>query len=133
MQDKHEFFMWRALELARRAWGAPHPNPMVGALIVEGGEVVAEGFHERDGAPHAERAALAALGRKAKPGAILYVTLEPCSTHGRTGACTEAIIAAGIKHVVAGATDPNPAHAGRGFEVLRTAGVEVTKRCKSVS
>jgi diaminohydroxyphosphoribosylaminopyrimidine deaminase/5-amino-6-(5-phosphoribosylamino)uracil reductase len=126
MQDKHEFFMWRALELARRAWGATYPNPMTGALIVEHGEVVAEGFHERDGAPHAERAALAALGRKAKPGAILYVTLEPCSTHGRTGACTEAIIAAGIKHVVVGATDPNPAHAGRGFEVLRTAGVEVT-------
>ncbi|HXA14673.1 MAG TPA: bifunctional diaminohydroxyphosphoribosylaminopyrimidine deaminase/5-amino-6-(5-phosphoribosylamino)uracil reductase RibD [Opitutaceae bacterium] len=126
MQEKHEFFMWRALELARRAWGETHPNPMAGALIVEGGEVVAEGFHARDGAPHAERVALTALKRKPKPGAILYVTLEPCSTHGRTGACTEAIIAAGIKHVVAGATDPNPAHAGRGFEVLRTAGVEVT-------
>jgi diaminohydroxyphosphoribosylaminopyrimidine deaminase/5-amino-6-(5-phosphoribosylamino)uracil reductase len=126
MQDKHEFFMWRALELARSAWGATHPNPLVGALIVEDGEVVAEGFHAHDGAPHAERVALAALGRKAKPGAILYVTLEPCSTPGRTGACTEAITAAGLKRVVVGATDPNPAHAGRGFEVLRAAGVDVT-------
>jgi diaminohydroxyphosphoribosylaminopyrimidine deaminase/5-amino-6-(5-phosphoribosylamino)uracil reductase len=126
MQDKHELFMWRALELARRAWGETHPNPMVGALIVEGGEVVAEGYHARDGTPHAERAALTVLGRKPKPGATLYVTLEPCSTHGRTGACTEAIIAAGIKHVVTGAPDPNPLHAGRGFEVLRAAGVEVT-------
>ncbi|HTQ30342.1 MAG TPA: bifunctional diaminohydroxyphosphoribosylaminopyrimidine deaminase/5-amino-6-(5-phosphoribosylamino)uracil reductase RibD [Opitutaceae bacterium] len=122
----HEFFMRRALELARRAWGETHPNPMVGALIVENGEAVAEGFHERDGAPHAERMALHALGRKPKPGATLYVTLEPCSTPGRTGACTEAIIAAGLKHVVAGATDPNPAHAGRGFELLRAAGLEVT-------
>ena len=121
-----EFFMRRALELARRAWGETHPNPMVGALIVENGEAVAEGFHERDGAPHAERMALHALGRKPKPGATLYVTLEPCSTPGRTGACTEAIIAAGLKHVVAGATDPNPAHAGRGFELLRAAGLEVT-------
>src|SRR5579884_4137554 len=122
----HEFFMWRALELARRAWGATHPNPMVGAVIVEDGKAVAEGYHEQDGAPHAERVALQALGRKPKPGAILYVTLEPCSTPGRTGACTEAIIAAGLKHVVAGAADPNPAHAGRGFELLRAAGVEVT-------
>jgi diaminohydroxyphosphoribosylaminopyrimidine deaminase / 5-amino-6-(5-phosphoribosylamino)uracil reductase len=122
----HEFFRRRALELARRAWGATHPNPMVGALIVENNEAVAEGFHERDGAPHAERLALQVLGRKPKPDAVLYVTLEPCSTPGRTGACTEAIIAAGIKRVVAGATDPNPAHAGRGFELLRAAGVEVT-------
>jgi diaminohydroxyphosphoribosylaminopyrimidine deaminase/5-amino-6-(5-phosphoribosylamino)uracil reductase len=126
MQDKHEFFMWRALELARQAWGDTHPNPMVGAVIVEGGEVVAEGFYARDGATHAERAALKALGRKPKSSATLYVTLEPCSTHGRTGACTDAIIASGLKRVVAGATDPNPAHAGRGFEVLRAAGVDVT-------
>ncbi|HTB81620.1 MAG TPA: bifunctional diaminohydroxyphosphoribosylaminopyrimidine deaminase/5-amino-6-(5-phosphoribosylamino)uracil reductase RibD [Opitutaceae bacterium] len=122
----HEFFMRRVLELARRGWGDTHPNPMVGALVVENGEIVAEGFHARDGAPHAERMALQALGRKPKPGATLYVTLEPCSTPGRTGACTEAITAAGLKRVVAGATDPNPAHAGRGFDLLRAAGIEVT-------
>ncbi|AKC82804.1 riboflavin biosynthesis protein RibD [Verrucomicrobia bacterium IMCC26134] len=117
--------MGRALELARRAWGRTHPNPMVGALIVEGGEVVAEGFHAQDGGPHAERVALAALGRAPKPGAVLFVTLEPCSTHGRTGACCDAIVSAGLRQVVVGATDPNPAHAGRGLERLRAQGVSV--------
>jgi diaminohydroxyphosphoribosylaminopyrimidine deaminase/5-amino-6-(5-phosphoribosylamino)uracil reductase len=117
--------MARALELARRAWGATHPNPLVGALIVEDGAVVAEGWHARDGGPHAERVALAALGRRPRPGATMIVTLEPCSTAGRTGACCAAIIGAGLARVVVGATDPNPAHAGRGLEVLRAAGVEV--------
>ena len=121
----HEQFMQRALELARQGWGTTHPNPMVGAVIVEGGKIVAEGFHAQDGGPHAERVALAALGRKAKPGATMYVTLEPCSTEGRTGACTDAIKAAEISCVVVGATDPLPEHAGRGFAVLREAGVEV--------
>jgi diaminohydroxyphosphoribosylaminopyrimidine deaminase/5-amino-6-(5-phosphoribosylamino)uracil reductase len=83
------------------------------------------GWHERDGGPHAERAALAALGRPPGAEATLYVTLEPCSTAGRTGACTEAIIASGLKRVVVGAVDPNPEHAGRGFERLRAAGIEV--------
>ncbi|HEY0944519.1 MAG TPA: bifunctional diaminohydroxyphosphoribosylaminopyrimidine deaminase/5-amino-6-(5-phosphoribosylamino)uracil reductase RibD [Opitutaceae bacterium] len=123
--DQHEVFMRRALELARLAWGRTHPNPLVGALIVEDGQIVAEGFHAEDGGPHAERVALEALGRRPKPGATLYVTLEPCSTQGRTGACCDAIKAAGISRVVVGATDPNPEHAGRGFEVLRAAGVEV--------
>jgi len=120
-----EVLMRQALGLARRGWGNTHPNPMVGALISENGRVVAEGFHARDGAPHAERVALAALGRRPKADAVLYVTLEPCSTEGRTGSCTEAILASGIRRVVAGATDPNPSHAGRGFTVLREAGVEV--------
>ncbi len=118
-------FMRRALELARRGWGTTHPNPMVGALVVEDGEVVAEGFHEKAGEPHAEINALRALGRKPGPGATLYVTLEPCCTHGRTPPCTEAIVDAGISRVVVGATDPNPAHCGKGFELLRAGGVEV--------
>jgi diaminohydroxyphosphoribosylaminopyrimidine deaminase / 5-amino-6-(5-phosphoribosylamino)uracil reductase len=120
-----ESFMQRALAMAERAWGLTNPNPMVGAIVVEKGRVVAEGFTAPDGGPHAERVALAALGRAPKAGASLYVTMEPCSTRGRTGACTEAIIAAGVKRVVVGATDPNPDHAGRGFEILRQAGVEV--------
>jgi diaminohydroxyphosphoribosylaminopyrimidine deaminase/5-amino-6-(5-phosphoribosylamino)uracil reductase len=123
---EHETFMRRALELARRGWGDTHPNPMVGALVVENGRIAAEGWHARDGGAHAEKAALAALGRTPAVGATLYVTLEPCSTAGRTGACTEAILAAGLRRVVVGATDPNPAHAGRGLAALRTAGVEVT-------
>jgi len=121
---EHEPFMRRALAVAKRAWGDTHPNPLVGAVIVEDGEVVAEGFHARAGEPHAEINALRALGRAPKPGATLYVTLEPCCTHGRTPPCTEAIVDAGLTRVVVGATDPNPAHAGHGFDVLRAAGVE---------
>lgn len=124
--ERDERFMRRAVALARRGNGDTHPNPMVGALIVEDGKIVAEGWHKRAGTAHAERAALAALGRAPKPGAEMFVTLEPCSTRGRTGACTEAIIAAGgISRVVVGATDPNPAHAGKGFEILRAAGIDV--------
>ena len=123
--NSHEHYMRRALELARQGWGFTHPNPMVGAVIVEDGKIVAEGFHAQDGGPHAEKAALIALGRKAKPNATMYVTLEPCSTAGRTGACTDAIKAAGISTVVIGATDPNPEHAGRAFTVLREAGIDI--------
>jgi diaminohydroxyphosphoribosylaminopyrimidine deaminase/5-amino-6-(5-phosphoribosylamino)uracil reductase len=117
--------MRRALALARSVWGTTHPNPMVGAVIVEEGHIVGEGATAPDGGPHAERLALLARGKTPRPGATLYVTLEPCSTQGRTGACTDAIIAAGIKRVVVGATDPNPAHGGGGFAVLRAAGIEV--------
>ena len=123
----HEAFMRQALAVAKRGWGDTHPNPLVGALIVEEGEVVAEGHHAQAGGPHAEIAALRALGRKPKPGATLYVTLEPCCTHGRTPPCTDAIVDAGLSRVVAGATDPNPAHAGKGYELLRAGGVEVTE------
>ena len=118
-------FMRRAIGLARRGWGRTHPNPMVGCVLVENGRVTAEGFHEKDGGPHAERLVLDSLMRNPGPDAALYVTLEPCSTTGRTGACTDAIIAAGIRRVIAGATDPNPAHAGRGYAALRSAGIEV--------
>lgn len=121
----HNWFMRRAIEVAKRGWGDTHPNPLVGALIVERGEVVAEGHHAKAGEAHAEVHALRVLGRKPKPGATLYVTLEPCCTHGRTPPCTDAIVDAGIRRVVVGATDPNPAHAGHGFEVLRAAGVDV--------
>ena len=117
--------MRRALELAQNVWGTTHPNPMVGAVIVEDGHVVGEGATAPDGGPHAERLALLARGKTPRPGATMYVTLEPCCTHGRTGACTEAIVASGIKRLVVGATDPNPEHAGRGFQILRAAGIEV--------
>lgn len=117
--------MRRAIELALRGWGRTQPNPMVGSVLAEEGVVASEAFHERDGGPHAERLVLASLVRNPRPDATLYVTLEPCSTQGRTGACTDAIIAAGIRRVVVGATDPNSDHAGRGYEVLRRAGVEV--------
>jgi diaminohydroxyphosphoribosylaminopyrimidine deaminase/5-amino-6-(5-phosphoribosylamino)uracil reductase len=123
--ENQAVFMRRALEAARRGWGNTHPNPMVGALIVENGRVVADGFHARAGEPHAEVMALRNLGRAPAPEATLYVTLEPCSTTGRTPPCVEAIIRAGVRRVVAGATDPNPRHAGRGFKLLRAAGVEV--------
>ena len=105
------------------------PNPMVGAVLVKGGKIIGRGWHRRAGGPHAEIEALRdAQKRGHNPrGATLYVTLEPCCTHGRTPPCTDAIIAAGIKRVVVGATDPNPKHAGRAFKILRRAGIEVTR------
>jgi diaminohydroxyphosphoribosylaminopyrimidine deaminase/5-amino-6-(5-phosphoribosylamino)uracil reductase len=120
-------FMRVALRLARRGLGATSPNPMVGAVLVKRGKILGQGWHRQAGKPHAEIEALndaRARGNEVK-GSTLYVTLEPCSTHGRTPPCTEAIKAAGIKKVVAGATDPNPAHAGRGFIILKRAGIEV--------
>ena len=119
--------MRRALELARQAWGRTHPNPMVGAVITEGGKIVAEGFHAKVGEPHAEVMALRALGRKPAADAVLHVTLEPCCTHGRTPPCVDAILAAGIRTVVVGARDPNPAHAGHGLKLLRAKGVAVVE------
>jgi len=121
----HEGPMRRALELAKTVWGTTHPNPMVGAVIMEKGKVVGEGATAPDGGPHAERLALAQLDKTPRPAATLYVTMEPCSTPGRTGACTDAIMAAGVARVVIGCIDPNPEHAGRGIEILRAAGIEV--------
>jgi len=116
-----------ALRLARRGCGATSPNPMVGAVLVKGGKILGRGWHHRAGEPHAEIEALRNAEKLGHPvrGATIFVTLEPCCTHGRTPPCTEAIIAAGIKCVVVGATDPNPQHAGRGFEILRSAGIKV--------
>jgi diaminohydroxyphosphoribosylaminopyrimidine deaminase/5-amino-6-(5-phosphoribosylamino)uracil reductase len=112
----------RALELAERGRGTTHPNPIVGAVVEQDGEIVGEGWHERRGEAHAEVLALRAAGRRAA-GATLYVTLEPCSHHGQTPPCTDAILAAGIARVVVGAADPNPEVDG--VETLRAAGVAV--------
>jgi diaminohydroxyphosphoribosylaminopyrimidine deaminase / 5-amino-6-(5-phosphoribosylamino)uracil reductase len=116
--------MRRALELAIDAVALAHPNPRVGAIVVRGHQKVGEGFHVYDHRDHAEIVALKQAGEKAR-GATLYVTLEPCCTTGRTGPCTKTIIAAGITRVVAAMEDPNPAVAGRGFEELKEAGIEV--------
>lgn len=119
-----ELIMRRAIELAKRGIGTTHPNPRVGAVVVNHGEVVGEGWHERPGGPHAEVMALEQAGEKANGGAI-YVTLEPCAAHGRTPACTDAIRKAGIKHVIYASSDPNPDMSG-GAKVLEAAGIEVT-------
>jgi len=116
----HEYYMKRALRLARR--GRTSPNPMVGAVIVRDGAIVGEGFHPRAGDPHAEIYALKEAGNKAR-GATMYVTLEPCCHHGRTPPCTEAIIEAGISEVYVAMTDPDPRVDCNGLEKLKAAGV----------
>jgi diaminohydroxyphosphoribosylaminopyrimidine deaminase/5-amino-6-(5-phosphoribosylamino)uracil reductase len=120
-------FMRLALRLARRGYGATSPNPMVGAVLVKGGKIIGCGWHRRAGLPHAEIEALRDAQKRGhnSKGATLYVTLEPCCTHGRTPPCTGAIIAAGIKKVVVGTKDPNPKHSGKGIKILRRAGIEV--------
>jgi len=116
--------MRQAIELAKKGEGTTHPNPRVGAVVVNHGQIVGEGWHERPGEAHAEVMALQQAGAEAKGGTI-YVTLEPCAAHGRTPACTAAIHRAGIRHVVFASSDPNPAMAG-GAKVLQALGVEVT-------
>ena len=113
----------RALELAERGRGTTHPNPIVGAVLALDGEVVGEGWHERQGGPHAEVNAIAAAGDRAN-GSTMYVTMEPCSHQGKTLPCADAVVEAGIAKVVAGSLDPHPDHGG-GLERLRAAGVEV--------
>lgn len=117
-------WMRRALDLAERGWGQTAPNPLVGAVVVRDGAIVGEGWHTRYGAAHAEVEALRSAGERAR-GGTLFVTLEPCNHHGQTPPCTDAILAAGIRRVVASIADPNPI-AGGGAERLRAAGVEVT-------
>lgn len=120
-----EPFMRMALKEARRGLGKVSPNPAVGALLVQGDLVLARGHHRASGLPHAEIECLAAAPAVSLRSATLYVTLEPCSTTGRTPPCTEAIVRAGVGRVVIGATDPNPLHGGRGIRELSAAGIEV--------
>jgi len=122
--ERDEAMMRLAIREARKGTGKTAPNPAVGAVLVRNGEVVSKGWHRAAGKPHAEVEALRKASNAA--GCTLYVTLEPCSTHGRTPPCTAAIIQAGISRVVFGATDPNPFHAGRAVKILNEAGIEVS-------
>jgi diaminohydroxyphosphoribosylaminopyrimidine deaminase/5-amino-6-(5-phosphoribosylamino)uracil reductase len=117
-----------ALRMAERGLGATMPNPSVGAVIADEatGEVIARGVTAPGGRPHAETIAIATAGERAR-GATIYVTLEPCSHHGRTGPCADAIIAAGLKRAVVGIEDPDPRVSGRGLDRLRDAGIEVVR------
>lgn len=122
-----EKFMREALRLARKGAGRTHPNPAVGCVLTRAGKVIGRGWHRRAGEPHAEIEALRSLkSPRLARGSTAYITLEPCSTHGRTPPCVSALLAAGIVRVVVGAIDPNPAHRGRGLTLLRRAGVVVT-------
>jgi diaminohydroxyphosphoribosylaminopyrimidine deaminase / 5-amino-6-(5-phosphoribosylamino)uracil reductase len=122
--EADERYMWLALDLAAQGLGSTSPNPMVGAVLVKGGEIIATGFHQRAGGPHAEVIALDAAGEEAR-GATLYVTLEPCSHTGKTPPCTDRIIQAGVRKVVAAMQDPNPLVNGQGLKKLVEAGIKV--------
>ena len=124
VKQKDIEYMRRAIELAEQGAGFVNPNPMVGAVIVKGGRVIGEGWHERYGEWHAERNALKNCTEDAR-GATMYVTLEPCCHYGKTPPCTEAIIEHGIERVFVGMPDPNPLVAGKGLSLLREAGIEV--------
>ena len=121
-----EAWMQRALQLARRGEGLTRPNPPVGAVAVSQGKVVGEGYHRKAGGPHAEVVALGKAGSKAR-GCTLYVTLEPCSTWGRTPPCTDLILSSGVRRVVICVRDPIPEHSGRGLTLLRRKGVSVVE------
>ncbi|HST29529.1 MAG TPA: bifunctional diaminohydroxyphosphoribosylaminopyrimidine deaminase/5-amino-6-(5-phosphoribosylamino)uracil reductase RibD [Chthoniobacterales bacterium] len=123
--NNDERFMHEALREARKSVGQTSPNPAVGAVLVVRNKIVARGHHRRAGLPHAEVECLRRFKKAVPKDAVLYVTLEPCSSLGRTGACTDAIAGAGLKSVVIGATDANPQHRGRGIEILKNAGLEV--------
>jgi len=126
-QASHELFMKVALDEAKRGIGRTAPNPTVGAVVVKNGHICAKGHHHAAGKPHAEIEALRQLSPAQVRGATIYITLEPCSTHGRTPPCTEAILNAGISRVVYGSTDPDPRHRGRAAKILRNAGIEVVE------
>jgi len=120
----HESYMRRTFELAKLGWGSTNPNPLVGAVIVKDGRIIAEGYHEKRGYAHAEAAAFNNAKEDVR-GATLYVNLEPCSHYGRTPPCAKAIIEKGIGKVVMAMADPNPKVAGRGIEMLKEAGIQV--------
>ncbi len=124
--QQHTQFMKLAVQLAKRATRAVSPNPRVGAVVVSGDTVVGKGYHKKSGGPHAEVFALRQAGERAR-NATLYITLEPCSTHGKTPPCTDAIIASGIKTVVIGTIDPNPKHAGKAIDILENKGIKVVR------
>ena len=119
-------YMKRALDLAEKGCGFTSPNPMVGAVIVKDGRIIGEGFHEKYGQAHAERNALASC-TESPEGATMYVTLEPCCHYGKQPPCTDAVIGAGISRVVIGSSDPNPLVSGKGFQILKSAGLEVSE------
>ncbi|HDR4900653.1 TPA: bifunctional diaminohydroxyphosphoribosylaminopyrimidine deaminase/5-amino-6-(5-phosphoribosylamino)uracil reductase RibD, partial [Bacillus cereus] len=121
---EHELYMKLALENAKAMKGQTTPNPLVGSVIVNDNRIVGIGAHMKAGEPHAEIHAIRMAGEQACGGTI-YVTLEPCSHHGRTGPCAEAIVQAGIKKVVVATLDPNPLVSGRGIKILQDAGIEV--------
>ncbi len=124
MQSQDQKYMQRALELAALGLGRTSPNPVVGAVLVKDGIIVGEGYHRQAGTPHAEIVALQRAGSLAR-GASIYVSLEPCCHHGKTPPCTEALIKAGVKRVIAATLDPNPLVEGKGAARLREAGIEV--------
>ena len=124
-EDPDVLFMRAALREARRGLGRTSPNPAVGALLVVGNRIVARGHHRQAGAAHAEIECLRQFGKRIPKNATLYVTLEPCSTSGRTGPCTKAIIESGLTKLVIGAVDPNPRHSGRGIRILTKAGLQI--------
>ncbi len=122
--SKNEYFIRKALSLALKAKGMTFPNPLVGAVVVKRGRIVGKGYHKKAGSPHAEVEAIGSSGKRAK-GAVLYVTLEPCTHYGRTPPCVDKILEAGIKKVVVGMVDPNPLNNGKGIKLLREHKVKV--------
>jgi len=124
MKRNHEYFMNLAMDLALKAKGRTSPNPMVGALVVKNGRIIGKGYHEKAGSPHAEIIALDEAAAKAK-GAILYVTLEPCTHFGKTPPCVDRIIKSRVKEVIVGMVDPNPLNNGRGIKILRQHKIKV--------
>ncbi len=137
LSDPDIFFMKKALRLAAMGAGMTSPNPLVGAVVVNGGAIAGKGYHREFGGPHAEVNAIANAGSEARSG-VLYVTLEPCNHYGHTPPCTKAILDAGIARVVIGMGDPNPGVTGGGAEVLRQAGIEVRagvleRECRAIN
>jgi diaminohydroxyphosphoribosylaminopyrimidine deaminase / 5-amino-6-(5-phosphoribosylamino)uracil reductase len=124
MKENHEYYMSLAMALALKARGATSPNPLVGALVVNGGRIVGKGYHRKAGTAHAEIIALDQAKEKAR-GATLYVTLEPCAHFGRTPPCVSRIISSGIKRVVVGMVDPNPVNNGKGLNILKMHNIQV--------